>query len=316
MIRRIMLFRWMRSTLRFLITIALLYILFRMTDPAEILSALQKANIWYILAALVMLLPNLGFQFLKWQYLLVKTGRRFPLSDVLASFLFGLTLGSFTPGQIGEFGGRALKLRAEEPGIIVGLTMFDKFQVFAIMILGGVFSLAILLRMNASVVIASTSAAIVLALLVLFRPAFLRTFLNTMGISRLKYRWAGHILEALSLISVRDAAITATLTLLFYTIVYLQLLFLFRAFSPIDPLQVFLGYSAVMLIKSLLPISIGDLGTREIGLVYFMGIQGIAKSVSFDASILLFTMNILLPAISGLIFLPDKVSPSHSLTDD
>ena len=299
-----------RSGIRFMISGVLLYVLLRLTNIDDVINALKRADIRYIAGAFLLLVFNLGFQILKWKYLLKTTGSSSLLRDALSSFLFGVTLGSLTPGQVGEFGGRALTLHARS-GIVVGLTIIDKFQIFTIMSIAGVFSLVRLLRIDSLPILASAIAGVTIMVLLMIRPALLRRLLNTVGISRLKHRWVNDILDSLSLLSSRDLVITITLTILFYVTVYFQLLLLFSAFSFFLPVQVFLGYSAMMLLKSLLPISIADLGTRELGLVYFMSMQGIPKAVSFNASILLFSMNILIPALCGLAFFPKNLSRSR-----
>ena len=63
----------------------------------------------------------------------------------------------------------------------------------------------------------------------------------------------------------------------------------------------FLAISATMLVKSLLPISIGDLGIRESAAIFFLGKIGVHESTAFNASILLFLINLLIPSLVGLV---------------
>ena len=60
----------------------------------------------------------------------------------------------------------------------------------------------------------------------------------------------------------------------------------------------------VMFVKSVIPpISLGELGIREGVSVYFVKQLGENAAVGFNASISLFLINILLPALIGLILL-------------
>ena len=127
-----------RIGLRAAVSLGLMYIIFQLTNVNDILAALQQANLFYIVLALFLVLFNLGFQIAKWHYLLAKVSP-LPFRQVLASFFFGLTLGSFTPGQIGEFGGRALNITNQETGVVVGLTIIDRLQVFAVMTIASAF---------------------------------------------------------------------------------------------------------------------------------------------------------------------------------
>jgi hypothetical protein len=58
-----------------------------------------------------------------------------------------------------------------------------------------------------------------------------------------------------------------------------------------------------MFVKSLLPISIGDLGIREAGSIYFFSIYGISQAAALNASLLLFSINIFIPSILGIYFI-------------
>ena len=296
-----------RIALRAAVSLGLMYILFRLTNVNDILRALQQADILYIAIALFLLVFNLGFQIAKWHYLLAKVSP-LPFRQVLASFFFGLTLGSFTPGQIGEFGGRALNITTQETGVVVGLTIIDRLQIFTVMTIAGLLGIMHIFQVQSFLIIAGVAAIAAFAISMMFRPDILRRFLERIGVSRLKHRWIGQILGSWSLLSTRDIAITMLLTVCFYLTVFLQLYLLFGAFSWWVPTEVFYGFSAMMFLKSLLPISIADLGTRELGLVYFMSLQGIPKVAAFDASILLFSINILLPALFGLFFFPKEFS--------
>jgi len=296
-----------RIGLRAAVSLGLMYIIFQLTNVNDILAALQQANFLYIALALFLLLFNLGFQIAKWRYLLAKVSP-LPFRQVLASFFFGLTLGSFTPGQIGEFGGRALNITTQEAGVVVGLTIIDRLQVFTVMTIAGLLGMVHVFHVQSFLVFAGVSAIAALGISLMFRPDLLRRFLERIGVSRLKHRWISQILGSWSLLSTRDIAITLLLTVCFYLTIYLQLFLLFGAFSWWVPVEVFYGFSAMMFLKSLLPISIADLGTRELGLVYFMSLQGIPKGAAFDSSILLFSINILLPALVGLFFFPKEWS--------
>ena len=51
------------------------------------------------------------------------------------------------------------------------------------------------------------------------------------------------------------------------------------------------------------PVSFGELGIREGASVYFLKQVGVSAAAGFNAAIFLFIINVLLPALTGLIFL-------------
>ncbi len=68
-----------------------------------------------------------------------------------------------------------------------------------------------------------------------------------------------------------------------------------------------------MFVKALLPISFGDLGVREATSIYFLSKYGIADVVAFNSSLLLFTINMIIPALVGLLFFPSLYKKNDNL---
>lgn len=62
--------------------------------------------------------------------------------------------------------------------------------------------------------------------------------------------------------------------------------------------------AAVVFVKSALPITFGELGVGEAASIHFFGQFGVPKAAAFDASILLFMINMVIPSLVGLFFLP------------
>ena len=95
---------------------------------------------------------------------------------------------------------------------------------------------------------------------------------------------------------------------LFYICFLIQYALLVSAFSNQNN---FLNYlwagNLLMFAKTVIPpISLGELGIREGASVYFITQIGLSAAVGFNASIFLFLINILLPALIGLILLAKK----------
>ena len=83
----------------------------------------------------------------------------------------------------------------------------------------------------------------------------------------------------------------------------LQFSLLVNAFSSIAITKAFLAVGTTMMVKSMLPIAIGDLGVRESAAVYFFNMLHVPGAAAFNASLLLFFINLLTPSILGLILI-------------
>jgi uncharacterized membrane protein YbhN (UPF0104 family) len=93
------------------------------------------------------------------------------------------------------------------------------------------------------------------------------------------------------------------LNLGFYLVFLLQFYLIILSFESAKLIPAFLAISSTMLVKSMLPISLGDLGIRESAAIFFLSRLGLQDSTAFNASILLFLINLLIPSIVGLFIL-------------
>jgi len=297
-----------RTILRLLLAAVLLAILLYFVQFDQIRSAFQQARGEYIAAAAGLLIFNLGLQILKWRYLLHSSGFPFPWSNITQSFFFGITIGTLTPGQLGELGGRGFHLSSETPEKIIGLTIFDKLQMLGIMIAGGAISLAFLLTLT-PILLLLVIAGSIMILVALILPPYVALLLQKTGLGDLRNKWVVGFLSVLSSIKdPRTISVTLALTLLFYATIWVQLHFLLNAFSPVSLADSFLGFASMMLAKSVLPITFADIGTRELGLVFFLSLRSVPEATAFNSGILLFAINILVPSLIGLLFTPRSFS--------
>jgi uncharacterized membrane protein YbhN (UPF0104 family) len=110
------------------------------------------------------------------------------------------------------------------------------------------------------------------------------------------------IVGGLDRFSQPQARVTLVLTLAHYSVFLTQYYFLISAFAPINLLSSIRSAAAILFTKSALPIAIGDLGLDQLASIQFFGEFGISKVAAFNASILLFALNVLIPALLGILF--------------
>ncbi len=93
----------------------------------------------------------------------------------------------------------------------------------------------------------------------------------------------------------------------------LQFYFLVNAFHPVGFVNGWAAVASILLAKSFVPISFGDLGVRESASVLLLGRLSVPQAAAFDASLLLFLINIMIPAIAGLYPILKNRSQIHQL---
>jgi uncharacterized membrane protein YbhN (UPF0104 family) len=79
-----------------------------------------------------------------------------------------------------------------------------------------------------------------------------------------------------------------------------QFFILLQGFTEISFQQSLAGAAATFFVKSALPITIGDLGVREGVAIYIFSRLGVAPTFAFNASVVLFIINLVLPSLVGL----------------
>ncbi|MBI3578702.1 MAG: flippase-like domain-containing protein [Ignavibacteriales bacterium] len=289
---------------RILIGIVLFYLVLQLVSLPNVIKAFEQARLGYVFFALFLLGANVGIQIIKWHYFLRLADSTVTLKQATTSLLFGITLGSFTPGQVGELGGRALRHTGEFSAQIIGFTIIDKLQMFLVMGMGGIVGFIFLFSLPVLEQVMISVGGTLIFLILFFRPSLLKQIVEKIPFRIVKHEWVEDFLRTLTKFHSKELLYSLALTVIFYAVIWLQMFLLLNAFSPVGPWQAFLGYAAMMFSKALLPISLGDLGIREVSSVYFFSRIGIPETTALNAAFLLFVINMVVPALAGLFFLP------------
>jgi uncharacterized membrane protein YbhN (UPF0104 family) len=218
--------------------------------------------------------------------------------------MLGITLGSFTPVQIGELGGRTLRVSHSNASHVVGLTLVDRGQVFFVVAMTGTFSYAFFLIDHTFPAVVLGLACGAVCLYLYFRLDLVKRIIDKVPLKILRHRWIEGIFEPFTFIGREHFLSTLLYSLAFYVIVTLQMYFIVNAFAPISLWHVFLGFSAMMFFKSIVNISISDIGIREASTIYFFSFFGVSDAAALGASAVMFAINIVLPSLVGIFFLP------------
>ncbi|HPM59453.1 MAG TPA: lysylphosphatidylglycerol synthase transmembrane domain-containing protein [bacterium] len=289
------------------IAIIVLTMLVRHISIGELKTALLEARIVWIIPAVLLLALNLFFQFKRWEMLVRQVQPRAPKRQILSSLLSGITLGFITPGRVGEFG-RAFFIDGTDWPKLLGLTLLDKSYAFMTLLFLGLVGMLPYLRREVELLVWMPLIIIALAFfallfLLLLHPPFLAGILKKFRKLWEHRRKVAQIVSSLEQVPPRLAVRISLLALGQVFTYLLQFYLLIRAFSPLPLLRGIQALMATLWVKTMLPISIGDLGVRESAAIYFLGELGVAQAAAFDGSLLLFFINVLLPALAGLILL-------------
>ncbi|HLT46858.1 MAG TPA: lysylphosphatidylglycerol synthase transmembrane domain-containing protein [Rubricoccaceae bacterium] len=295
--------------LKLLLTAGALAALGFVVDWGEIARAGREASHGWALAALALLPVNVGLEAYRWHRLVVRIAPAVRFRTALAAVVSGYPLGQLTPGRVGDYVGRALYLREVPAGASAALTFAERMATLACCLVFGLAALPFFFAADVELAAVAWAGVVAVAaggtaglLVCLLHPGLGRRVLSAL----LPFARPRRALATLDRFDGADAARLLALSALRYAVFSTQFVLLVRAFDPGAPvLASYVGVALVFFAKSAIPsVTLGDLGVRESAAVFFLGLYGVAEAAAFNASLGLFAVNILVPALAGLALLP------------
>ena len=291
------------------VAVVLLGLMFYTVRPQAIWSALQSGRYELVIISLLLMPVNIYLQEYKWRYLVRLIHPRMTFTESLGSLLGGMAFGIVTPGRLGEYG-RGLLVRHTTTLNLVGLTVIDKFYNLgctvafglpALMTLPWAFNL-----ISGNLFYSMIGLLISINLVLLYfalDPKPVRSLIYALQIMFPRGDRIAQLAYGLDRFGNQQARATLLLTLAHYVVFLLQYYFLICSFATMDIITSSRGAASVLFAKSAMPIAIADLGVDQLVSVQFFGQFGAPAEAAFNASILLFAMNVLLPALIGVLFM-------------
>ena len=287
------------AILKVAIALAVLMYLFHLVEFDRMTAALRRANLILIIVALVLAPLNIFWLFMRWKYLVgyISGDRTVPDREVLGSIMTGTALRLTTPGGLCEYA-RILYILGVPRMKLLALALIDNAAAYFVTALVGCLGLAY--------VTGRLYLSLIPIFLIILTMIFvgIRKKINFPKVRFLPKRFRyDEFWEVIQNIPASRVIPVVIMSLAMYLGFTLQFFLLINAFQPISIVHGMSATSSIMLVKSSLPISFGDLGVREMASIYFLGKFGIDNAIALDASLLLFSFNLLVPAIIGSAFI-------------
>jgi uncharacterized membrane protein YbhN (UPF0104 family) len=258
-----------------------------------------------LLGAFFLFPVNWAFETLKWKFLVSKV-ESINFFKAYRGILTGVTFGMITPFNIGDYIGRILQLSGPERIKLVGAIFLSRIAQFFITLIFGAASLVYFIEQAKEVYrpvyfLAALASASALFLFVIFvyHKAVLSFIKNVQFFSPL-YKY----FEILNRYSKKEVFKVVVYSLLRYMVFSIQFIFLFLFFEISKDLTLLcMAVAFIFLVKSIVP-TILDLGVREASAIYFFTSFGFTNgNTIIYASLTLWTINILIPALLGLLLI-------------
>lgn len=232
-------------------------------------------------------------------------------SIIISSMFQGFTAGLFTPLRTGEYVARKIPFKNIALKEVATSTLIDKIVSMFALILLGILSVLILLLnqevMNAYLFGFSLIALLAIAFWFYNNITNGGSAINSLIKYFLRIKYVGKFVNDIQALKELDKKLLNKilfLSLILYLVICFQYALLFLSFGLNIP--VFLGVllsSVILFLKNYIPaITIGGTGIREIVSVLVFAEFGLNEAVAVNTSIMIFIVNIALPALVGIYF--------------
>lgn len=263
---------------------------------------LQQLSVHFLLFLLVLMLMPINWliEVMKWRNLVIQFSTiSFRLS--VWSVLFGLSMSLLTPYRLGELAGRLIHIPKNQRVKVLYVNTFSSFSQLLFTALAAliIFPFYPFLKMLPFALKLSLSVLIIISLLYLFFSSHFLKRLIVFINQRLRFNQE---VDQLNLKRSKRLA-TFLLSFLRYGIFLIQFVLLVQVFDPAVPYGIaVMACIAVFFVASVVPSAwISDLPVRS-SVAYMVFEQlGYAGTVGLFSSLILWCINLLIPAFVGLV---------------
>lgn len=269
---------------------ALLGTLWWYLDPRLIWESLRQMDGRCLLLAAALGGVGLLVQWVKWRQLLVAFRPHTTWGEGLQSLLIGFALGMVSPGRVGELG-RGVFLGGQRL-FWAGLVAVDRLCSASITVGLGWVGLVVLSPAGGLWALAALAALAVVGGGVALVWARAKGRLS-------QWQWLRQGRMAARQMPGKLWLQLFSWSALFNLIFFVQFYVLLRSWGAV-PGQAIWGIPLFFGIKSLLPFSVMDLGVREGAAVVVFSQLHLEPVMAFNASFLLFVLNVLAPGLAGM----------------
>ena len=280
------------------------YILYKLStvDAAAISASLQRADLFLLLPAFLLMFLNWGLEALKWQWLIVPL-ERISFRTALRSVYAGVTVSIFMPNRVGEFAGRIFFLEKADKVDATLKNFVGAGLQFLVTFITGTVALYIFVRWQRTYLFSSDivlAVEVTAACLLLLLIAFI--LLKNTG-TRFPGRWQSH-LQALTDVPLLQLTGLFGLSALRYSVFLLQYYLVLCAFGVHTGFLVSLMLIALtFLVTSVIPsFALTEVVTRGAVAYTFFSYVTPDTAAVVAASLVVWIINLALPAVIGSAF--------------
>jgi len=270
----------------------------------EIIDRFASGNILWLVGFVILMPLNWVLEAKKWKSVF----GAIPFTQAFKTILAGISLAIITPNRVGEYGGRLLTISPEKNWKSIVATLVGSVGQNLATIFFGITGLIFLSKrfnyVDVSFIPIIFTAALFffLGLYVYFNIDVLAVVVKKFGLQKYLQKFSKYFQE-IRRIEKSTLLTVLILSALRYMLYVTQYYLVIRFFNiDVDPLAALQGITSILLIQSSLPLPpfISILARGEISLLIW-GLFGINELIILSMTFLIWSINLLFPALLGYI---------------
>lgn len=276
---------------------------FEELDISVLIDTVKKNKV-YLVGVILMMFLNWLVEALKWRYMISKI-ENISIMTAYRAIFTGITVSTFTPNRIGEYGGRVFCLEQGDRIKAVFITVLCSMSQLLVTILYGSISLFILFdEILIDKTFLSVSLLILLNLFLLFSYFNISHIVNFLGKFKLINSFKKY-LEVLVMYNFKDLLIAFIYSNTRYFIFSLQFIILLHVFGiNISFMDAILSVMLIFFFITITPtITIAEIGVRGSVAIFVLGLFSSNDIAILSSTTLLWLINLIIPAIIGSFFI-------------
>ena len=276
---------------------------FEELDISVLIDTVKKNKV-YLVGVILMMFLNWLVEALKWRYMISKI-ENISIMTAFRAIFTGITVSTFTPNRIGEYGGRVFCLEQGDRIKAVFITVLCSMSQLLVTILYGSISLFILFdEILIDKTFLSVSLLILLNLFLLFSYFNISHIVNFLGKFKLIKSFKKY-LEVLVMYNYKDLIIAFIYSNTRYFIFSLQFIILLHVFGiNISFMDAILSVMLIFFFITITPtITIAEIGVRGSVAIFVLGLFSSNDIAILSSTTLLWLINLIIPAIIGSFFI-------------
>ena len=276
---------------------------FEELDISVLIDTVKKNKV-YIVGVILMMFLNWLVEALKWRYMISKI-ENISIMTAYRAIFTGITVSTFTPNRIGEYGGRVFCLEQGDRIKAVFITVLCSMSQLLVTILYGSISLFILFdEILIDKTFLSVSLLILLNLFLLFSYFNISHIVNFLGKFKLINSFKKY-LEVLVMYNYKDLFIAFIYSNTRYFIFSLQFIILLHVFGiNISFMDAILSVMLIFFFITITPtITIAEIGVRGSVAIFVLGLFSSNDIAILSSTTFLWLINLIIPAIIGSFFI-------------